>query len=212
MAININELKNILNQEFTNSEVEIIDTVGDGNHLEATIVSDKFTNKNAIERHKMVYSLFGEIVGRELHALALKTITFAEKNNKISPNATNSSYTIKAIDPNDVILNNIHNLITSNDVVLFMKGSKEMPLCGFSSLATQILSTLNVTFIDIDVITEYAIREKIKEYSDWPTIPQLYIKGNFVGGADIIREMYESGELTSLLTSCNIAFQIPENQ
>jgi monothiol glutaredoxin len=88
--------------------------------------------------------------------------------------------------------------ITGNQVVLFMKGSPVFPQCGFSAAVVQILSHLGVKFKGIDVLSDPGIRQGIKEFSNWPTIPQLYIKGEFVGGCDIIREMFETGELQQL--------------
>ena len=89
--------------------------------------------------------------------------------------------------------------IAGNDVVLFMKGSKTMPQCGFSMQVAQILNQLSVDFRDINVLEDMGVRDGIKAYSNWPTIPQLYVKGEFVGGSDIMMEMYESGELEQLL-------------
>ncbi|MDR0484057.1 MAG: Grx4 family monothiol glutaredoxin [Alphaproteobacteria bacterium] len=95
------------------------------------------------------------------------------------------------INLNDDILKQIDSLIKENSIVLFMKGNKDMPLCGFSSVVNHILlDLLKVDFVDIDVMADYKIREKIKEYSQWPTIPQLYINGQFIGGCDIVRGMY----------------------
>lgn len=88
--------------------------------------------------------------------------------------------------------------VSGNDVVLFMKGSAIFPQCGFSATAVQILSHLDVKFKGIDVLSDPAVREGIKEYSQWPTIPQLYVKGEFVGGCDIMREMFETGELQEI--------------
>jgi monothiol glutaredoxin len=88
--------------------------------------------------------------------------------------------------------------VSDSDVVLFMKGSAIFPQCGFSATAVQILSHLDVKFKGIDVLSDPAIREGIKEYSQWPTIPQLYVKGEFVGGCDIMREMFETGELQEI--------------
>ena len=90
-------------------------------------------------------------------------------------------------------------LVKGNDVVLFMKGSVLFPQCGFSSRAVAILDHLDVPFETVDVLQDQEIRHGIKEYSDWPTIPQLYVKGEFVGGSDIMMEMFESGELQQLL-------------
>lgn len=89
----------------------------------------------------------------------------------------------------------IDELVNNNDVVLFMKGNADFPMCGFSARVAQILNHLNVNYVDINVLEDNEIREGIKVYSDWPTIPQLYIKGEFVGGCDIVSEMFESGEL-----------------
>ena len=92
----------------------------------------------------------------------------------------------------------IADLVAKNDVLLFMKGSPLFPQCGFSSRAIAILNHLNAEFDSVDVLQDQGIRQGIKEFSDWPTIPQLYVKGEFVGGSDIMMEMYESGELAQL--------------
>ncbi len=92
----------------------------------------------------------------------------------------------------------IDEIVGSNDVVLFMKGTALFPQCGFSSRAVQILDHLGVGFETVDVLQDPEIRQGVKEYSDWPTVPQLYVKGEFVGGSDIMMEMYEAGELQQL--------------
>jgi monothiol glutaredoxin len=94
--------------------------------------------------------------------------------------------------------------IGEHDVVLFMKGTPVFPQCGFSSLVVQVLSHLGVKFKGVDVLSDPALRQGIKAFSNWPTVPQLYVKGEFVGGCDIVREMYESGELAQLLASRNV--------
>ncbi len=88
--------------------------------------------------------------------------------------------------------------ITQNEVVLYMKGTPVFPQCGFSAAVVQVLSELGIKFKGIDVLTDPSLREGIKTFSDWPTIPQLYVKGEFIGGCDIVREMYETGELAQL--------------
>ncbi|MFM9835167.1 MAG: Grx4 family monothiol glutaredoxin [Methylophilaceae bacterium] len=93
----------------------------------------------------------------------------------------------------------IKETVTNNNVVLFMKGSPKFPQCGFSNLATQILDACGAHYEAVDVLQDQDIREGIKQYANWPTIPQLYIKGEFVGGSDIMRAMYESGELQAAL-------------
>ena len=95
----------------------------------------------------------------------------------------------------------IESEISKNDIVLFMKGTPVFPQCGFSAATVGILNHLGVKFSSINVLEDEDIRQGIKEYADWPTIPQLYVKGEFVGGCDIVREMYESGELTDLMSS-----------
>lgn len=93
----------------------------------------------------------------------------------------------------------IQNQITSNRVVLYMKGTKDMPMCGFSGTVVAILNKLGVDFKDINVLDDIEIRQGIKDFTNWPTIPQLYIGGEFIGGCDIVREMFGSGELQKLL-------------
>jgi monothiol glutaredoxin len=97
------------------------------------------------------------------------------------------------------ILDEIKTIIEQNDVVLFMKGSKDFPQCGFSATVSHILNTLGVSFVDIDILKDPELRQGIKEFSDWPTIPQLYVKGEFIGGCDIVKEMMQAGELQQLL-------------
>jgi monothiol glutaredoxin len=100
--------------------------------------------------------------------------------------------------------NPVHDLIartvSENPVVVFMKGEPDAPRCGFSSLVVQVLDHLGADFVGVDVLADDALRDGIKTFTDWPTIPQLYVKGEFVGGADIVREMFQSGELKGLLT------------
>ncbi len=105
---------------------------------------------------------------------------------------------------NNSIFETIKSTIDNNNVVLFMKGTKQSPLCGFSAAVVDILDNLGVDFHDVNVLKDANIREAIKQYSDWPTIPQLYIKGQFIGGCDITREMNDSGELQELLKENNL--------
>ena len=98
-------------------------------------------------------------------------------------------------------------IVNSNDVVLFMKGTPLFPQCGFSSRAVAILERLGVPFEGVDVLQDMEIRQGIKAFSDWPTIPQLYVKGEFVGDSDIMMEMYEAGELQQLVADAGIAPQ-----
>lgn len=100
----------------------------------------------------------------------------------------------------------IKDTVTSNDVVLFMKGTKSMPQCGFSSRVAGVLNFMGVEYADVNVLADDAVRQGIKEFSDWPTIPQLYVKGEFVGGCDIITEMMLSGELDQLFDAKGVTY------
>ena len=101
----------------------------------------------------------------------------------------------------------IKNLISSNNICLFMKGTPENPQCGFSMAVSNILKHLGVKFLGVNVLENQTLREKIKIFSDWPTIPQLYIKKEFVGGCDIVKEMFENGELKKILENKGINFK-----
>ena len=100
----------------------------------------------------------------------------------------------------------IQDTISANDVVLYMKGTKEMPQCGFSSRVAGVLNYMGVNFQDVNVLADENLRQGIKDFSDWPTIPQLYVKGEFVGGCDIITEMTLSGELDTLFDANDVAY------
>ncbi|MEX0282795.1 MAG: Grx4 family monothiol glutaredoxin [Arenibacterium sp.] len=100
----------------------------------------------------------------------------------------------------------IQETISANDVVLYMKGTKSMPQCGFSSRVAGVLNYMGVDFADVNVLADEAIRQGIKDFSDWPTVPQLYVKGEFVGGCDIVTEMTLSGELDTLFDDKGVAY------
>ena len=107
----------------------------------------------------------------------------------------------------DAVHQRIAEIVGANDVVLFMKGTPLFPQCGFSSRAIAILEHLGVAYETVDVLQDQAVRQGIKAFSDWPTIPQLYVKGEFVGGCDIIKEMFESGELRDFLKEKGIELE-----
>ena len=97
--------------------------------------------------------------------------------------------------------------ISNNDVVVYMKGTAQFPQCGFSAAVVQIMSQLGVSYKDVNVLEDEIIRQGIKDFSDWPTIPQLYVKGEFLGGCDIVREMFENGELEQYFKDNGVAYQ-----
>ncbi|QGP78979.1 Grx4 family monothiol glutaredoxin [Sphingobium sp. CAP-1] len=105
----------------------------------------------------------------------------------------------------DAVQQRIAEIVNGSDVLLFMKGTPLFPQCGFSSRAIAILEHLGVAYDTVDVLQDQAVRQGIKTFSDWPTIPQLYVKGEFVGGSDIMMEMYEAGELQQLMTDQGVA-------
>tara|TARA_R110002072_G_scaffold121387_5_gene255138 strand:+ start:1409 stop:1744 length:336 start_codon:yes stop_codon:yes gene_type:complete len=105
----------------------------------------------------------------------------------------------------DTVQSEIKTLVEGNDVLLFMKGTPVFPQCGFSSVVAKVLDHLQVEYASVNVLEDPAIRDGIKVYSDWPTIPQLYVKGEFVGGCDIIKEMFEAGELQTYLRDKGVA-------
>ncbi len=101
----------------------------------------------------------------------------------------------------------IDNVVKTNDVVLFMKGMPEQPMCGFSGRVVQMLDFVGVAYSGVNVLESDALRQGIKDYSNWPTVPQLYVKGEFVGGCDIVTEMFQSGELKQLLADKGVALE-----
>ena len=108
---------------------------------------------------------------------------------------------------NEEVKNKIENNIQKNDVCLFMKGTPDVPQCGFSMAVSNVLKHLEIKFAGINILEDSDLRDGIKIYSEWPTIPQLYIKGEFIGGCDIVKEMFENGELQKILSNKSIAFK-----
>ena len=124
-----------------------------------------------------------------------------------TPKSLNRRHALAASEDDMTVAERIQSEISGNDVVLFMKGTPVFPQCGFSAAVVQILTNLGVKFKGVDVLKDPEIRQAIKEFSSWPTIPQLYVKGEFVGGCDIIREMFEADELESYFDEKGIALQ-----
>lgn len=110
---------------------------------------------------------------------------------------------------NTPIFSMIKDQIKTHDVVLYMKGTPDFPQCGFSAAVSQVLHNLGVTFFGVNVLEDQDIRQGIKDFTNWPTIPQLYVKGEFIGGCDIVREMFASGELTDLFKNQGVSFNQP---
>jgi monothiol glutaredoxin len=103
------------------------------------------------------------------------------------------------------VIEAIRSTVQDNDVVLYMKGTAEQPRCGFSNQVVRILDHLGIEYLDVDVLADDSIRQGVKDFANWPTVPQLYVKGEFVGGCDIVREMFQTGELKALLEEKGVA-------
>ncbi len=101
----------------------------------------------------------------------------------------------------NAVFEQVKEQITNNEIVLFMKGTADFPQCGFSSMVVNILHGLGAKFLDVNVMADQNVRQGIKDFSDWPTIPQLYVRGEFIGGCDIVREMFESGDLSKVINN-----------
>ena len=187
MGLKLEEIKSLIKEALPDAEISIQDLAGDENHYSATVKSKIFSGKSKIEQHQLVYKALKGKMGNELHALALNTleIQFMDENLKKKINAE----------------------LEKSEVCLFMKGSPDVPQCGFSLAVSNVLKHLKVNFKGINVLEDSEIREGIKEFSDWPTIPQLYIKGEFIGGCDIVKEMFENGDLQKKLQEKQISFQ-----
>jgi len=180
-----------IQQVIPDANVTVEDLTGGGDHLQVTVVSSAFAGLSRIRQHQMVYgALQQELASEAIHALALNTSTPSDAASlKLNSGSTMDTSTKARIET----------LVSSSPIFVFMKGSKLMPQCGFSNNVVQILHSLGVAFETFDVLSDPEIRQGIKEFSSWPTIPQVYVKGEFIGGSDILIEMYNTGELREKL-------------
>ena len=158
------------------------DTTGGGDHFRAEVVSDRFEGLSRIQQHKLIYEVFGDEVGGAIHALSIT-----------DPDSRSDTMT------NEEIRGFIENAIKENQVMLFMKGTPQQPACGFSMRTSGALNALGVKYAALDILPDPRIREELSGLSGWPTIPQLFVDGELVGGCDIVMEMFESGELAETL-------------
>ena len=148
-------------------------------HFSVEVVSPHFEGMSRIKQHQCIYDALGnDLMG--MHALSIHTFSQPAKEQLTTQEV-------------------IQSYITQDAVVLFMKGTPEQPMCGFSSVVVQMLKTIGMPFEAYNVLESDELRQGIKDFSNWPTIPQLYIKGEFIGGCDIVKELYQSGELETLL-------------
>ena len=184
------DIADMIRAAIPDAQVEITDLAGDGDHYAARVVSESFRGLSRVAQQRAVYAALGGRMGGVLHAL------LAPRQRRQTGMETIMT---------DAVQQRIAEIVGGHDVVLFMKGTPLFPQCGFSSRAIAILEHLGVGYDTVDVLQDQAIRQGIKAYSDWPTIPQLYVKGEFVGGSDIMMEMYEAGELQQLMTDQGVA-------
>ena len=179
------ELEERIASALPGAQVSVEDLTGGGDHFRAEIVSDRFEGLSRIEQHKLVYDVFGDEIGgahpRSVHQ-------------DLQPRKTRSHAMT-----NDEIRAFIENAIKENKVILFMKGIPNQPACGFSARTAGALNALGVQYAALDILPDPRIREELSGLSGWPTIPQLFVDGELVGGSDIVMEMFESGELAELL-------------
>ena len=197
MAMDALEIERLIKEALPDAQVTIEDLRGDGDHYAALIVSSAFAGKTRVQQHQIVYQALQGRMGTALHALALTTA---------APNRTSALARGTSQMNENPVFTRIRQEITDNPVVLFMKGTPMFPQCGFSAAVVQALTNMGVKFKGIDVLTDPGLREGIKQFANWPTIPQLYVGGEFVGGCDIVREMYQSGELQQLLEQKGVAY------
>ena len=188
MAMSASEIEALIKTAFPDAKITIEDLAGDNDHFAATVVSEAFRGVSRVRQHQMVYAALQGRMGGTLARSGL----------------ANRSSRIRIYFMNNPVFAEIQSQIDANPVLLFMKGTPMFPQCGFSARVIQILKHAGVPFKTVNVLEDQEIREGIKAFSNWPTIPQLYVKGEFIGGCDIITEMYQSGELQTLLAEKGI--------
>jgi len=173
-------IRQLISQSLPNSQIEVEDTTGTLDHFQVLVISPEFQGKTLVEQHQMVYRALGDAMKEAIHALALKTYSPEEK---IMSDAQQT----------------IAQQIKDNKIFIYMKGNKHFPQCGFSAAVVDVFNRLGVPYETFDVLSDPEIRDGVKSFSNWPTIPQVYIDGKFIGGCDIVREMYTRGELQPLV-------------
>ena len=196
VAMDASEIESLIREALPDAQMTIEDLRGDGDHYAALVVSAAFGGKSRVQQHQMVYGV-ARSDGLQLHALALQTS---------APESCWRRRREEVDMTENPVFARIQQEVEESPVVVFMKGTPMFPQCGFSAAVVQALTNLGVKFKGIDVLRDPSLREGIKQYTNWPTIPQLYVKGEFVGGCDIVREMYGTGELQQLFEEKKVDF------
>jgi monothiol glutaredoxin len=214
MAMAANEIEALIKAALPDARVTVEDLAGDGDHYAASVISEQFRGLTRVKQHQIVYAALRGRMGGELHALALQTSAPEWSGYWCGSRMTwrvslSANAALRAVSQEFELMTNptferIQGDVTANPVMLYMKGTAMFPQCGFSARVVQILTHLGVPFQTANVLEEPELREGIKHFSNWPTIPQLYVNGEFVGGCDIVTEMFQSGELETLLTEKGI--------
>jgi monothiol glutaredoxin len=174
------DIRRRIEEAFPGALVTVADSTGAGDHFEVRVRAAEFAGRPLVEQHRLVYGALGPAHGSHPRTGAPDGVAAGGQG------------------MNDVIAE-IEQEIRENKVVLYMKGTPAFPMCGFSAAAVKVLKEVGVPFKAVDVLAEPEKREAIKQYSSWPTIPQLYVGGKFVGGSDILREMHARGEFAALV-------------
>ena len=167
--------------------LELEDLTGTRDHYRAVVVASAFEGLNRVQQHQAVYAALGELMDGPVHALSLTDAHAGglERSGEMTMG--------------DVVRDRIQALVDEHAILLFMKGTRTFPQCGFSHRAVEILKRCEATFETVNVLEDPDIRQGIKSFANWPTIPQLYVDGKFIGGSDILMEMFESGELQPII-------------
>jgi len=203
MPMAADDIADMIRAAIPDAQVEITDLAGDGDHYAAKVVAESFPGHEPRRAAAGRLCRAGRAHGRRAPRLA--TDHCRPQLTAIILSAPDWRLTGMDQIMTDAVQQRIADIVNGNDVVLFMKGTPLFPQCGFSSRAIAILEHLGVAYESVDVLQDQGIRQGIKAFSDWPTIPQLYVKGEFVGGSDIMMEMYEAGELQQLMTDQGVA-------
>jgi monothiol glutaredoxin len=204
MPMEREEIIRLIKDYLPDAVIEVEDLREDGDHYAVRVESAAFAGQTLPDQHRMVFTALQGRVGGVLRSLTLTTAPIEGSSSEKGEQSAPNSKPRQNIDPN--IVERIRADVNANDVVLYMKGTPVFPQCSFSAQAVQILGILGVTFKSVDVLVDPMIRQGIRDFSNWPTIPQLYVRGAFVGGADVIRQMFESGDLQKLFADCKIAY------
>ncbi len=201
--IETSKVKQAIEKAIPGSKASVTNSIKDGQHYEITVQSDSFKGKSLVDQHKMVHDSIREL-RQQMHAVVIKTSLLGKSSlEKTSEKGKESREGIKNPAAKD-IKELVREAIAHNDVAVFIKGTPSQPLCGFSAKVVYILNELGVKYNAVNIFDDIMIKSTLVEMTGWPTTPQVFIKGTFIGGCDITEEMYASGELQKILKDAKI--------